>query len=294
MRFQHAVMFVLLVATRLAAADYTVPGTTATLPLIAGMVGDPEVHGVVKAGETFPRVSISVMRRLGRERVFKDQPAYTRQIDGHDFDFLEAVKEKDGTNLTIVMASARLGEQAITVTGMFVTGDEAQKDAVTQTIMGARFGDKLIASPMDWLPISFEVIPDLEVMMLAPGALTLTGKDQTVDNGKGMMVLAFLQELTPNERDEVLQGTCRQMAEKHLSAKPEDGKLEKLTLGQMSGYRFTVAKNATAKLPGSSVCAVAKDGITVIIVPFKAGAEETPLITRQIAKMKSSLKPRKK
>lgn len=142
--------------------------------------------------------------------------------------------------------------------------------------MVARFGDNLIASVQEWLSISSEVIPGLEVMMRSPGCVDAHRQGSDGRRRQRHDGARVLQDLAADECDKVVQGTYRQMAGETSRRHRREGKLEKLVSGRLSGYRFTVGKQATAKLPGASVCAVAKGGVTVMIVPFTAGAEELP------------------
>lgn len=280
----------LMIAAWLGAADYMVPGTTVELPLSEGFAGAPEIQGIRRPGEVFPLIGVTVMQRLGRERAFKDPVTSTASINGIVFDFTETTKEKDGRKLAFIIAAAKIGEQALSFMGMYEAGNARDKDLITKTIMGARFAATLITpSYQEWLPITFEVIPEFEVLMMAQGSMTLARKGDTVDTGAGMMIVVIRQELTPDERDTVLKATCQQMAIKQFAVKAEDGKVEKTTLGKLPGYRFTVSKGPAAKLPGASVHAVAKDGVTVILLPFRPESADLGLFAKQIAKMKTSL-----
>lgn len=285
----------LLVSAWASAADYQVPGTTVVLPLIDGLQGEREAFGVTRADEAFPRISVMVMRNLGRDRVFKIPAAYTATINGVEFDFSESVKEKDGIKMMIVIAAAKIGAQALTITGVHEEGNLKDQETVKKTILGMRFGKTLVGSYLEALPISFGVIPELDLVMMLNGAVTLAGKDETTDSAKAMMITPIEQELTAEERDDVLSSVCLQMAEKTFGAKAEDGKLEKTTLGVMPGFRFTVdRKKVAGKNPPGVLYTVAKDGVTLIIAPHRdAGAEEMALFTKQVAKMKTTLKPRK-
>lgn len=287
-------ILVSFVVSAIHAADYTVPGTTVVLPLIDDLQGDPEIQGVFKAEDGFPRVAISVIRKLDRERMFKEAPAYTAVINGVEFEFSESTRDKGERKLAVIMAGAKIEGQGLTIIGLFEADNAKQKELVTKTIMGARFGKKLLTSFMDALPVTFEVLPELDVVTTMSSGLQLAGKDESVGMAKGMTITAMHQELSADEKDAVLKATCQQVAEKIWSVKPEDGKVEKTTLGAMSGFRFTISKSAAGKLPPGVVYAVSKDGITLVMLPAReSGPAEMALFTKQVAKMKTSLKLRK-
>lgn len=289
-------VFLILVALigALHAADYTVPGTTVVLPLIDDLQGDAEIQGVFKAGEGFPRIAVSVIRKLDRERVLKEPAAYTAVINGVEFEFSESTRDKGGRKFAVIMAGANIEGQGLTIVGLYEADNAKHKEVVTKTIMAARFGKKLITSFMDALPVTFDVLPELDVVTTMSGGLQLAGKDESVGTAKGMTITAMHQELAADEKDAVLKAMCHQVAEKIWSVKPDDGKLEKTTLGVMSGYRFTINKSAAGKLQPGVIYALNKDGITVAVMPSReSGPAEMALFTKQVTKMKSTLKLRK-
>jgi hypothetical protein len=288
------VVALLLAATWIQAGEYAVPGTTVVLPLLDGMESNPQAHGVVHAEKGIPLISISVIRKLDRDRVFKEPPGYTAAINGVDFDFTESVRDKGERKLGVILAGVKIDGQGLTITGIFEAGNAAEKELVTRTILGTRFGKTVLTSFMEALPISFDLLPDLDLVTMMSGSVILAGKDESFSSAKGMTVTTVRQELAADEKDIVLKTICQQLAEKTFGVKPDDGKLEKTTLGSMSGFRFTVSKSAAGKLPPGVVYAVWKDGITVVVIPAReSGAAEMALFTKQVAKLKSSLKLRK-